>query len=74
MVQYISLRGLCFDINEMFIILDVIFQRNTLMLLGNVHLMDKSEVRIILHKLIFILKTEQVPLRYEGFKVIYGIK
>jgi hypothetical protein len=40
------------------------------MLQGNIHLMDKSEVRIIKHKLTFTLKTEQVPLRYKGFKMV----
>jgi hypothetical protein len=45
-VKYISLRGLWCDMDEMFFIL-IYFLKGHFVLLGNRHLMDKNEVRIL---------------------------
>jgi hypothetical protein len=56
--------------DKMFIILTQFF-KGTFMLLDNIHLMDKSEVRIFTQTH-FSLKTDQVPLRYKSFKMVRG--
>jgi hypothetical protein len=68
MVKYILLGGLWFYMDEMFFYRYLLF-KGTLMLLGNFHLMDKNEVRIVITY--FYSEDGVSSSETKGFKMIY---